>query len=128
MKKWFGLLLVFVLCCVLFTFAADAFASTDFGISKVKGLNLSQATSPGAFIANLIRWILGVVGVIMVAMLVYGGVTYATAAGNQERAESAKKILTYAIIGVAIVAVALIASTYIIDAFFSKPATAPATI
>ncbi len=71
------------------------------------------------FAATIIRWLLGIIGVILVGLIVYGGVGYATAAGNEDRAEQGKNILTYAIIGVVIVVIAWIASDYILSALFS---------
>jgi hypothetical protein len=75
------------------------------------------------FVATIIRWLLGLIGVVLVAMFVYGGVMYATSAGNDERVETGKKIMIYAVIGTAIIVVAFIASDYIIRALLADPTT-----
>ncbi len=48
-------------------------------------------------------WVLGLVSSIIILFLVYGGIMYATAAGDETRMESAKNIIYYAIVGLAIV-------------------------
>ncbi|MFH1509261.1 MAG: MMCAP2_0565 family pilin-like conjugal transfer protein [bacterium] len=72
------------------------------------------------FAATIIRWLLGIVGIILVGLIVYGGVTYATAAGNEERAEQGKNILTYAIIGVVIVVIAWLLTDWVLSALFDE--------
>ena len=55
---------------------------------------------------NLINWILGFVSMISVLMIIYGGVQYLTSAGDESKAESGKKTITYAFIGLIICALA----------------------
>lgn len=71
------------------------------------------------FIGTIIRWILGIIGVILIALFVYGGFTYATSAGSQDKIESGKKIMMYAIIGVIIIVVAFVLTDYIISALLA---------
>jgi len=40
-------------------------------------------------VARIIRWVIGIIGVVLVALFVYGGVVYATSIGNEERVETA---------------------------------------
>lgn len=75
------------------------------------------------FVATIIRWLIGLIGVVLVAMFVYGGTMYATSAGNDERVETGKKIMIYAVIGTAIIVVAFIASDFIIRALLADPTT-----
>lgn len=46
---------------------------------------------------------LAIVGIIAVAFIVYGGFRYITSGGNDEVAESAKKTITNAIIGLVVI-------------------------
>ncbi len=69
-------------------------------------------------IANIIRIIFGILGVIALLIILYGGFTWMTAAGNPDRVEKAKKILISAIIGLAI-----IFSTFAIVSFIIKALT-----
>jgi len=107
----FGMMLV----APALTQAADPPTPRE-GLKEIETSSGLQKGTPAAFVSNIIKWILGVVGVILVAMFVYGGVMYATSAGNDERVETGKKIMIYAIIGVAIIAAAFIASDYVIKA------------
>ena len=54
-------------------------------------------------VLNIVNFILYFLGLIAVIMVIYGGITYVTSAGNQESVEKAKKIIMYAVIGIIIV-------------------------
>ena len=56
-----------------------------------------------ALVLNIVSFALGFLGLIAVIMIIYGGITYVTAGGAQEKIESAKKIIMYAIVGIIIV-------------------------
>lgn len=56
-----------------------------------------------ALVLRIVDFFLLFLGLIAVIMIIYGGITYVTAAGNQEKIESAKKIILYAVIGIVIV-------------------------
>lgn len=61
------------------------------------------STTFGAVVARVLSIALLVVGAVSVIYLVYGGFRYITTAGNEERAESAKKAIWHAILGLIIV-------------------------
>lgn len=75
--------------------------------------------TPDIFVGKIIKAVLLVIGAIIILMIVYGGVTYATAAGNEEKIETAKKILVYCIIGIIIIALAYALTDFIIQALFN---------
>lgn len=54
-------------------------------------------------IANIIRAVLGLIGIILVILIMYGGYLYMTAGGNDEQIGKAKAILKNAVIGLAII-------------------------
>ena len=54
-------------------------------------------------IANIIRVALGLLGIIFLVLLLYGGYLWMTAGGNEEQVGSAKKILLNSIIGLLII-------------------------
>lgn len=58
--------------------------------------NLSQ------YIANLYEYFVGIVGILASVMILYGGIRWILAAGNQSTIQSAKNIIFSAIIGVVI--------------------------
>jgi len=57
-------------------------------------------------IINILQWFLGILALIAVVMVIYGGFTWLTAAGNEERVDKAKKIISAAVIGLIIVLLA----------------------
>lgn len=86
----------------------------DFGISQgTSNLKLRNDT-PAAFIGTVIRWVLGIIGVVLVAVIVYAGVLYATSAGNEDQTATAKRTLTYAIIGLVLVVSAFLISDFVL--------------
>ncbi|MBU0707010.1 hypothetical protein KKG41_01425 [Patescibacteria group bacterium] len=71
--------------------------STNLGVSEE---NLDTQ------ITNIIQWALGFLALVAVVMIIYGGFTWLTAAGNEERVEQAKKVISAAIIGLIIILLA----------------------
>lgn len=57
-------------------------------------------------VLNIIRLLLGLMTLIAVVLIIYGGFTWLTAAGNEERVEKAKQIITAAVIGLIIILLA----------------------
>lgn len=51
---------------------------------------------------NVLDFLLSIVGIIAITMLVIGGLMYLTAAGDEDRIDTGKKIAKYSIIGIAI--------------------------
>ena len=62
-----------------------------------------DVNSANTVIANIINAVLGVVGSLALVMFVFGGLTWMTAAGNNERVEKGKNILIWATIGLVII-------------------------
>ena len=64
----------------------------------------------GGIFTTIINIILFIVGILSVIMLIYGGIRYATSAGESGRVTSAKNTVLYAIVGliVAILAYAIV--------------------
>ncbi len=52
---------------------------------------------------KIVNYFLTFLGIIAVMMIIYGGVTYVTAAGKQESIDSAKKIILYSLVGIIII-------------------------
>lgn len=115
-------LTVLTLISVLTLCALPVLAATEPNVyNALENLrNETQYTTTDlpTFIGRIIKWVLGIVGVIMLALFVYGGVMYATSAGNEERIETGKKIMIYTIIGVIIIALAYVLTDFIVKALF----------
>ncbi|MFZ5391263.1 MAG: pilin [Patescibacteria group bacterium] len=61
------------------------------------------AVGPIDIAATIINLLLGVIGVVAVLIIIYGGFTWMTAAGNEEKITKARKLLAGAIIGLFII-------------------------
>lgn len=66
-------------------------------------------------ISKILKALLSFVGVIFFILLIYGGVTFMTAAGNETQAKSAKGIITAAVIGLVVVIIAYAITTFVAD-------------
>jgi phage shock protein PspC (stress-responsive transcriptional regulator) len=66
-------------------------------------------------VAQLIRVVLGFLGLLFIVLIIYAGFVWMTSAGNEERVSKAKKIMVAAIIGVAIVLAAYLITVFVIE-------------
>lgn len=89
------------------------FGGTD---AEATTITVAKTTSLGANITSLINYFLGFLGLIAVAMLIYGGVLMVTSGGNEEGVGKAKKIITYAAIGIVIIMLSYSIVTFVTSA------------
>ena len=77
---------------------------TTFGKDRLSSVVGSQYgnTNLGTIIGSIVSAVLALAGTIFLVLTVYGGITWMTAMGNQEKIEKARNIITAAIIGGAI--------------------------
>jgi len=66
---------------------------------------------------STLQFLLSIVGILGIIMLVIGGLAYITAGGDEDRSKTGKKIVTYAIIGIAVALASLIIVTQIAKLF-----------
>jgi hypothetical protein len=85
---------------------------------QVEGGALASQTLP-QLVGNIINIALGVLGIILVVLIVYGGVLWMTAMGDKEKVGTAKKVITNAIIGLVITVAAYAISSYVISALIT---------
>lgn len=76
----------------------------------------SGITNPQTFIANLIKTFLGIIGSLALALVVWGGVVWMTAAGDSERLKSGQKTVVWALIGIAAIFVSSVVVKFVITA------------
>ncbi|PIZ57937.1 hypothetical protein COY23_00885 [bacterium (Candidatus Torokbacteria) CG_4_10_14_0_2_um_filter_35_8] len=67
--------------------------------------------------ANVVNYVAGIISTIAVLVIIYGAFIYLSSGGNQEQAEKAKKIITYAIIGLVVVGLAWVVVTAVARIF-----------
>lgn len=68
-----------------------------------KGAGFDAPKDPRLIVANVISIALQLIGILFLALTVYAGFLWMTAAGNEEQVEKSKKLLFQAVIGMAIV-------------------------
>jgi len=82
----------------------------------------THATSLSIIIADVIKLALSLLGVVFIVLMIYGGYTWMTAAGNDEQIAKAKKTMTAAVVGMTIVLL-----SYAITVFVTRYLTASVT-
>ncbi|MBU0649434.1 pilin [Patescibacteria group bacterium] len=95
---------------------AGAITPNETGLGQTADEAGLPKTDIASVIGSIIKTLLAVLGVIFFILLVYGGLLWMTARGNQEKVDKAKDALTNAIIGLLIILVAYAFATYIIAA------------
>ncbi len=108
--------------------AVPASASDSYGLkeaaeaAKIPGSEQDLSTAGEAqkkvskVIGDLIAAVLTFVGVIFLVLVIYGGILWMTAAGSEEKAQKAQKIITYAVIGLVIIFAAYIITSFVFEA------------
>jgi len=114
-----GLLVLLILFCTFFPLLGQAITPEETGLED-SGITAGYVTegSPSitVFIGNTISVVLGLLGVALVVLLIYGGALWMLAMGDKERITTAKKTITNALIGIIIVVAAYAISSYVIGA------------
>ncbi len=57
----------------------------------------------GEIVESFLLWILSVAGVLTLFMLVLGGIMYMTAGGDEQKVATAKKVVTWTIVGLGLI-------------------------
>lgn len=86
---------------VYIIFLQIANAQTGSGVDLPKGTGLSEKSFP-EILAGLVSWLLLIFGFVAIISFIITGIMYLTARGDDKTAETAKKQLTYSIIGVVV--------------------------
>lgn len=95
------------------------------GVTAAGGAAGMKNTTPANIVGRLIKWAMELIGVVMVALIMYGGVLWMTAQGSDEKIKKARNILTSATVGLAIVLAGWSITSIIIRAITT--ATAPSS-
>lgn len=84
---------------------------------------LPGSTDINLIIGKAINGVLGIVGSLALVMVIYGGLTWMLAAGNQQRVTKGKDILVWAVVGLFVIFSAYALVRFIFVNVFSTPAT-----
>jgi hypothetical protein len=82
-------------------------------LSKPKNPGLPDTPLP-AMIMQLVNYALGLVGVLALGFIVYGGFLYITAHGDDKQVTSAKGIIINAVIGIVVIGLAAALVNFIV--------------
>jgi len=103
----------------LASFAApDAQLPAKGALPNPETSGLFGGTSFMEAVSIIIRWVLGFIGIIVFIIFLFAGFEYATAGGDEKKAESAQKRMANAIIGLIIIFFAFVASNSILSFIF----------
>jgi hypothetical protein len=119
MKLFIKIIILFVVIFVAlgFVFAVDVINAQAEDTSGTVTLdNPLSFETPQELIGGIITYLMGLVGILAVAALVWGGIMYMTSAGSEERVKQAKNIITYAIIGLVVAVLSYIIVNTVIQA------------
>lgn len=123
MKK-FTIFLASLIWMVSF-FAAPAMVGAQ---TDVFGLNYGAATGlgqqdPRETAANIIKAALGILGIVAVVIVLWGGVMWMTAGGSEDRVGTAKKILFAGMIGLIIILSAFALTQFVVNQLIGATGT-----
>jgi cytochrome bd-type quinol oxidase subunit 2 len=94
--------------------AVPVIALAQGGITKPEGVPSGFANFQTTF-ENIYNIIIIVAGIVFVALFLFGGIQYLTAAGNDEATKKARQLMLDAVIGLVIVVTAWAIGTYVLS-------------
>jgi len=119
-EKVVYVLIILILFLALSGFLIEkkaAFAQLD--LEKLKSTageaGLGTQTDIATIVGKIIKVVFSLVGIILVVLMIAGGFMWMTSAGNAEKVDKAKKLMSSALIGLIIIILAYSISYLIID-------------
>ncbi len=113
--KYFSYFLILVFLIIIPIFASAALKDMcDTGLCETNTETGFNSNLP-YFIGNIIRALLGLLGVLILIFILYGGYLWLVSGGNEQMITKAKGILTSAFIGLIIVLAAMAITTFIME-------------
>lgn len=89
----------------------------DFGLSDLKNENFGVAQEPVEdYVSGIVGWITGSLGIIFIILVIIGGVSIATSAGNEGRVSFGRKVIAWGVIGLLLVFLSYIIARFLIGA------------
>jgi len=106
---------------MLMVFAMPAIvAAQNFGENLINNINVPKGQTDLAQVAvNIINWVLGFLALVAIVIVLIGGFEWMTAGGNEDKVGTAKKRLTYGLIGLAIIFLAWAIVRFVLNQFSS---------
>jgi len=108
-------------CFFCYGLAADK----NYDFTENSGLSTTGANagysqtvvSPEVVVGGLIQTVLGLLGIAFLGFMIYAGIVWMTAQGNEQKVEKAKNMITESIVGLIIVVAAYAIAYFVINYF-----------
>lgn len=129
LKISYFLIIIFLFCFLFISSIqagglSDAFKSSNDkalgAAASQMGYDTSGGTTPETIVGTVIQVVLSVLGVLFVILIIYGGVLWMTAGGNEEKITQAQSIIRRAVVGLIIVLSAYAISIFVVGAFVNQ--------
>ena len=124
-KKIFFVFLILAAAVGFWFFVPNVFAQPDLGLTQIQDDIGLPATDIRTIAANIIRVALGLLGIVALCLILYGGYVWMTAGGDEERIGQAKKILVNSVIGLIIILSAYAIVSFVISKLLSATTGLP---
>ena len=105
--------------------AAPVGAQINKGITAAGGAENTASVNVEGTVLSVVNWLLFAVGVIAVIMLIWGGIKYATSAGDSNKVTAAKNTILYAVIGLAVAVLAFAIVNFVVSHLTDGALTGP---
>ena len=117
----FKKIIITITLCTLVAFpaAAQVLEPTELNAQSQAFFNetgLSSTVTIPELVSDIIRVVLGLLGIIFLALIIYAGFMWMTARGNEEQIEKAKRIIRGSIVGILITVSAYAITGFVVDA------------
>lgn len=76
-------------------------------------------------VGSIVNWLLFAIGAIAVIMIVWGGIKFATSAGDSNKVTAAKNTILYAVIGLAVAVLAFAIVNFVVNHLTDGALTGP---
>lgn len=124
MKRFivFAVSLAFFLGVVSQAYAIDLGSNLTQTAAQKAGYANATNTSFAETLGTIVKVALSFVGIIFLSLMVYAGFLWMTARGETDQVDTAKKIITQSVIGLAITVGAYSITAFVVPAILSKTA------
>ncbi|MFA6106084.1 MAG: hypothetical protein WC745_00180 [Patescibacteria group bacterium] len=120
-----AMLVIVPLLSIAVTVNAQALTTNDLGLNDASNIGLGNE-DPKSIIVNVIRVILGFLGLIAVIIILIGGFKWMTAQGNDDKITEARKLIQAGAVGLVIILAAFGITQFLIKTVFEATGGTPA--
>lgn len=96
----------------------DKFQTQSQAFRGEEGAGVGETQDPRLIIALMIRWVLGIVGIVALGYTIYGGYLILTSRGNEEKIEDGKSTLLTASVGILVILAAYSITNFVVDSLY----------